>query len=245
MKKTLLALLLTAAVLPALAGAQTPAAESKPPALRKEVVRLSFVDADSAMRLLMSFRGPGGSINFAKDANRNNMIVINDSPENVEKMLSLLKDIDVKPADLQFTLQLIQAGDAAEDRDDESLRNDPVLRQLRGVLRYKKFAQLDGTVVRATHGENAEIVLGRNSEFAITLRPKFVRDGKSESVLTVVHLQKATWVSGGAALAPQKTMTTLVGTTLALKPGEKTVVGVSKSGDDKGLILVLSVDVVK
>lgn len=246
MKKALLAVLLAAAVLPVLAGAQSPASESVPPVLRKEVVKLSFVDAGEAMRLLLAFRsGPRGSIQFAKDANRNNVIVISDTPESVDRMLALLKEIDVKPADLQFTLQLIQAGDAAEDRDDESLRNDPVLRQLRGVLRYKKFAQLDGAVVRATHGENTEVVLGKNAEFTVELRPRFVRDGKSESVPAVVRLQKTTWVSGGAAQGPQKTMTTLVGTTLALKPGEKTVVGVSKSGDDKGLILVLSVDVVK
>jgi hypothetical protein len=37
----------------------------------------------------------------------------------------------------------------------------------------------------------------------------------------------------------------LVRTTLMLKPGEKTVVGVSKSDADKGLILIISGKVTK
>jgi hypothetical protein len=45
--------------------------------------------------------------------------------------------------------------------------------------------------------------------------------------------------------SPQLINTDLVRTTLTLKPGERTVVGISKSDADKGLILIISGKVTK
>ena len=223
------------------------------PQLRKEMVKLKYVRADDAKQLLLVYKSMptsttlmGATVQAARDANQNEIIIISDLPEVVDKMLSLIKEIDIRPAEMQFMVQIVLGSEAAEDKGDEALKNDPVIRELRGVLRYKTFSALDGTTLRVIEGESAEAKVGTKGEYTLRIRPKLIRDGASEVIRTDVEFSRPLW----APLAPnsqnpQMVNNDLVRTTLMLKPGEKTVVGVSKSDADKGLILIISGKVTK
>lgn len=218
--------------------------QAKPePQMRKEMVKLKYVHARDAVQLLNAYTSRGGRISMSMDANRTDILVLNDTPEIVEKMLSLIKEIDIKPAELQFTVQIVLGSEAGDDKfvADEALKNDPVIRELRGVLKYKNFSQLDGTVMRTLESENAQVVLGKNGEYEITLSPKYIRDDKADSIQVQIRLRKID-ISGNI---PSKPSLDLISTSLMLKPGEKTVVGVSRSDADKGLILIISGKVMK
>ena len=232
-------------VLAAAAFAEDGQAKSEPQ-LRKEMVKLKYVQAADAMQLLMAYRSKDGRVSYSKDANQNEIMVMSDTPEIVDKMLSLLKEIDVRPAEIQFMVQIIVGSEAAEDKGDEALKNDPVIRELRGVLKYKTFSALDGTTLRVIEGERAEAKVGTKGEYSLRLMPKLIRDGATETIRADVEFYRPVW----APLAPnsqnaQMMNNDLVRTTLMLKPGEKTVVGVSKSDADKGLILIISGKVTK
>ena len=216
------------------------------PQMRKEMVKLKYVRSGDAMQLLMAYRSMNGRVSNSRDANENEILVMNDTPEIVDKMLSLIKEIDVKPDEIQFMVQIVIGSEAAEDKGDEALKNDPVIRELRGVLKYKTFSALDGTTLRVIEGERAEAKVGTKGEYSLRLVPKLIRDGATELIRADVEFYRPVW----APLAPnsqnpQMVNNDLVRTTLMLKPGEKTVVGVSKSDADKGLILIISGKVTK
>jgi hypothetical protein len=210
------------------------------------MVKLKYVRAQDAYQLLNAYTSRGGRISMSMDANRTNILVLSDTPEIVDKMLTLIKEIDVKPAELQFTAQLILGSEAAEDKGDETLQNDPIIRELRGVLKYKSFVALDGTILRVIEGDRAEAKIGPKGEYDLHLKPEFIRDGTSETIKVEIELFKTVWPPMAPnQTGPQTFNSDLVRTTLMLKPGEKTVVGVSKSDADKGLILIISGKVTK
>jgi hypothetical protein len=226
------------------------------PSIRKEMVKLKYVRAQDAMQLLHAYKStsrafPDGtvfeaSVRGAMDANHNEILILSDTPEVVEKMLALIKEIDVKPAEMQFMVQIILGSETAEDKGDDSLKNDPVIRELRGVLKYKSFAALDGTVLRVIEGERAEAKVGTRGEYTLRLIPKLIRDGALETIKVDIEFFRITGSLISANPQDSRSITNnLVSTTLMLKPGEKTVVGVSKSDADKGLILILSGKVTK
>jgi hypothetical protein len=232
-------------VLAAAAFAEDGQAKSEPQ-MRKEMVKLKYVRAGDAYLLLNAYTSRTGRVSMAKDANQNEILVLSDTPDVVDKMLSLIKEIDVKPAEMQFLVQIVLGSEAAEDKGDETLKNDPVIRELRGVLKYKSFSALDGTTLRVIEGERAEAKVGPKGEYSLRMMPKLIRDGATETIRAEVEFYRPIW----APMAPNQTgpqmiNSDLIRTTLMLKPGEKTVVGVSKSDADKGLILIISGKVTK
>lgn len=239
----------TAAPTAAPQAASTPA--PKPGlALRTELIKLKYADIETVTSLLRGYQSSFGRVMPA--GRTENTIVVSDTPEIIEKMLAVVRDIDVKPAEIQYTVQLVQGSDA-DETGDEALKNDPVIRELRGILRYKSFSLLDGTLMRVIDGGEAEAKIGPNGEYSIRLRPKYTKDGAVETIQTEIRLGKLSWVSQQTTNAEKKEETRsvqphfneLIRTTLLLKAGEKTVVGVSKSDSDRGLILILAGKVVK
>jgi hypothetical protein len=221
------------------------------PELRTEIIKFNYLETSTAQALLMGYRSPYGRIDRVLGA-REKSIVVTDTPEIVEKMIQVVRDADVKPVEIQFIVQLIQ-GTEADAPGDEALKNDPVIRELRSVLKYKNFTLLDGTIMRVIDGEGAESKFGPKGEYTILLRPTYTKDGSSETVRTGIQLRKPEWISQRTTKAETKEeiqsqqmyYNNLIETVLQLKPGEKTVVGVSKSDADKGLILILSTKIIK
>ncbi|MCJ7681777.1 MAG: hypothetical protein MUP70_13695, partial [Candidatus Aminicenantes bacterium] len=72
-----------------------------------------------------------------------------------------------------------------------------------------------------------------------SLQPSYVKDGKDELFQVDVDLRWDKFTSG-------KDTVRLLNTTLSMKNGEKTVVGVSKlNGDDSSLILILTAHIIR
>ncbi len=229
-----------------------PAPTPHPPAeMRTEIIKFNYLDAVTVHSLISNFRNPGSRISNVMDRTAKS-IVVTETPEIIEKMISIVKEFDVKPVEIQFTVQLIQ-GMEAEGPGDESLKNDPVIRELRSILKYKSFSLLDGTIMRVIDGNEADTKFGPKGEYAIRLEPKYIKDGATETIQAKIQLRKPEWISQRTTKQETKEETQsmqmyyneLIGTTLQLKVGEKTVVGVSKSDADKGLILILSAKVIK
>ena len=84
------------------------------PELRKEFVKLKYVKAKQVHQLLLGYRSEYGDIRTEDELN---IVTIRDIPEFVEKMLSLIKEIDVKPVDILFTVDLI-VGSFKEEQEE-------------------------------------------------------------------------------------------------------------------------------
>jgi len=141
----------------------------------------------------------------------------------------------VKPAEVVFTIQLILGSATEEDRTDESLKNDPVIKEIRGLMKYRNFTLLDTSVVRSKEKEPAQAILGKQSQYILFLKPAFDKDDKGEIIRTEIRF---------GYNFPDLKNADLFQSTLTLKPGERTVLGVSKPQGtepvDQGLILIIS-----
>jgi len=245
LKKGILALVVLAFALtiagPALAedAAQDQKAETK--ILRKEIVKLKYVRADIIQTLLYSYVSRDGRIVF--NPNLPTVLSVSDTPENVEKILAAIREIDIKPADVLFTIQLV-LGSEADAQTDAELQSDPIIKELRQLLRYKGYTLLDSSFIRVVNRESALVILGPKAEFEFVLKPDVAGDAKAPVIKTEVRLRqviRAAVQESATMKAAQAIVTTLIESTLNIKSGDRTVVGVSKlDGGDKGLILIIS-----
>jgi hypothetical protein len=220
-------------------AAQETKATTKP-ALKNELVRLKYANATRIQALLYPYLSRDGHISMMPNEN---VIVVSDVPENVEKTLQVIRQLDVKPADLQLTVQLI-LGSAEAEKGPEAMPTDPIIKELRNLLKYKSYSLLDTSLIRAMDDSNSEVRLGDHADFELQIRPKVIKDEKASFIQMEVRLRQVR-IAGmppNATSAKVEYITTdLIGTTLNVKPGDKTVVGVSKlDGGDKGLILIIS-----
>jgi hypothetical protein len=245
MKRTVIALLALAftlaIVLPALAEdpAGTPAQAQKDEVknLRKEIVKLKYVRAQDIQNLLYAYVSRDGHIQF--NLNMPAILSVSDAPENVEKILAAIREIDVKPADVLYTVQLV-LGSEADATTDAELQSDPIVKELRKLLRFKGYTLLDVTLVRTINRENAEVKFGPKAEFELALRPDVAGDAKMPVIKTEVRLRRIEQLGFSADKAITN-VATLIDSTLNIRSGDRTVVGVSKlDGGDKGLILIIS-----
>lgn len=217
-------------------GAQDQKAETK--ILRKEIVRLKYVRAEALQSLLYTYVSHGGHIQ--SNPNLPGILTVSDTPENVEKILAAIREIDVKPADVLFTVQLV-LGSEADEQTDAELQNDPIIKELRKLLRYKAYTLLDASLVRVVNRERAEVILGKKAEFEFALRPDVAGDAKAPVIKTEVRLRQKTRYRTPGAPEGAAIITSLIESVLNIKSGDRTVVGVSKlDGGDKGLILIIS-----
>ena len=254
MKKTMIAFLALAFTLavvtpvlaedPAGVAAQDPKAETK--TLRKEIVRLKYVRAQDIQTLLYTYVSRGGLIQ--SNPNMPAVLSVSDTPENVEKILAAIRELDVKPADVLYTVQLV-LGSETDAATDAELQNDPIVKELRKLLRYKGYTLLDSSFVRVINRDRAAVNLGPKGEFVFALQPDVAGDLKAPVIKTEVRLRQIkrlgrTTTKEGSS-QPIVDETTLIQSSLNIKSGERTVVGVSKlDGGDKGLILIISAKIV-
>jgi hypothetical protein len=249
MKRTMIALVALGFALalaaPALAEGQTaaPAQAQRDEVknLRKELVRLKYVRADQIVNFLRAYTSRDGYV-----TSQNSLpfvITVADTPENFEKVLAVIRELDVKPADVLYTVQLV-LGSEAEAATDADLRNDPVIKELGKLLRYKGYTLLDATFVRTVNMENAQVKFGPKAEFSLELRPEVAGDAKAPVIKTGVRLTRIEQ-SGFYEGKPITNVARLIDSSLNVKSGDRTVVGVSKlDGGDKGLILIISAKIV-
>jgi hypothetical protein len=220
-------------------GTQDQKAETK--TLRKEIIRLKYVNASAVQSLLYFYTSR--QMNIMINGGIPDILIVSDTPENVEKILAAIREIDVKPADVLFTVQLI-LGSEVDAQTDAELQSDPIIKELRKLLRFKGYTILDATLVRAVNRENATVKFGPKAEFEFALRPDVAGDAKAPVIKTEVRLRRIEQL-GFSADKPITNVATLIESTLNIKSGDRTVVGVSKlDGGDKGLILIISAKII-
>lgn len=245
MKKGILAFLALAfslaIVLPVFAEdpAQEPKNVTKPP-VKTELVRLKYFSGGRMAGLINTYLSRDGR---TEPGPNEKIIVISDYPENIERILQAIRQVDVKPADLQFTVQLILGTDT-EEKGGEALPNDPIIKELRNLLKYQSYSLLDTSLIRAMDNSDSQVRMGEKAEFEFWIRPKVIKDEKTSLIQMEVRLRRifiASMPPNATSAKPEYITTDLIGTTLNIKPGDKTVVGVSKlDGSGKGLILIIS-----
>ena len=220
--------------------------KTKAPELKREMVKLKYIKAQEVQSLLRPYQNPWGQISW--NPSNDSLLVISDTPETLSKILAVIKEIDVKPVDLLFTVQLVLGSEAGDSKTDEVLQSDPLIAELKELLRYKNFTLLDSNLIRTLNQGRAEISLGREAEFDLVLQPRFIQEENDQLIQMEVLLRRIDKNVQAAAPGqpPLRGATTLIETQLTMKSGEKTVVGVSKlNGGDKGLILILSGKVIQ
>jgi len=222
------------------------AQRTEQPELRKEVVKVNYIDARSVVSILDPYTSRNGRIQVVRESN---MLIVEDIPEMVEKILSILKEIDIKPLDLQFTVDLIMgsmSGDieagVSRSKPTERLKSDPLIKELTRVLAYESFMKLDSTLIKVQdNSRSTQRMGGEGLTFRLDLQPRFIKEEDGESIRVELSLTKDSYKNDGSLIA-----LTLINTTISLKSGERSVVGVSKlNGGDKALILILSGKVLK
>ena len=210
------------------------------PKMRQEIVKLKYIDKNEILSVLLTFASPSGRISPSPESG---LITVSDYPENVEKILEVIRKLDVKPADIQFSIQLVLGSAAGEEKSDEALLNDPVIKELKTLLKYKSFSLLDTSFIRAIDRESSQVTMGKDAELRLDLRPKYVQEEKEDLIQVEARLSK---MQGFMQGQNTQLSTTLLTSNFTMKSGEKTVVGVSKmDGGDKGLILIISGKVIK
>jgi hypothetical protein len=245
MKKGIFAIVMLAFTLsiagPVLAEETAQDQKAATKALRKEIVKLKYVRAQDVKDVLYTFISPGGHIQF--NPNMPMVLSVSDTPENVEKILAAVRELDIKPADVLFTVQLV-LGSETDTQTDAELQSDPIIKELRKLLRYKGYTLLDSSFIRVVNRESASVILGPKAEFEFALKPDVAGDAKAPVIKTEVRLRqiiRAAIQESATMKAAQAIVTTLIETSLNIKSGDRTVVGVSKlDGGDKGLILIIS-----
>ena len=140
-----------------------------------------------------------------------------------------------KPAEILFTVQLILGTASDKDKTEESLNSDPVIKEIRSLMTYRNFSLLDTSELRAKDNETVRIILGKQRQYVLTLKAALRRDDKGEAIQTEIRFSYN---------FPDQKSADLIQSTLPLKPGERTVLGVSKPEGieplDQGLILIIS-----
>jgi hypothetical protein len=246
MKKTLIALFALAftmaVVMPALAEDPAQEAAAKPAGtIKPELLHLKYFSGGSMMPLIRTYLSREGSV---MPGPNDKILVVRDYSENIARVRQAVAEVDVKPADLLFTVQLILGSEEQEKGAEPAASSDPIIKELRSLLKYKNYSLLDTSVMRALDQESSEVRLGEKGDFELWLKPKVVKDEKSSLIQIEVRLTQIRMAGlppAATSAKPEFITTGLIGTTLNIKSGDKTVVGVSKlDGTGKGLILILS-----
>jgi hypothetical protein len=223
------------------------------PELRKELVKLKYVRAKQIVELLMGYQSEYGRIRINNELN---VVTIQDIPEIVDKMLSVVNEIDVKPVDILFTVDLI-VGSFEEELEevkvvgkkttDKELESDPLMKEMRRFMSFKTLNKIGSALMRVQDGTYSEQIIGGSGyEFRLALTPRYVREEKEDTFQVHIELRHDRVHKIGSSMTQTEKNVRLIETAFTLKSGDKTVVGVSKlDGGDKALILVISGKVIK
>ncbi len=217
------------------------------PQMRQEIVKLKYIKNNQILSVLYTFLSPQGRINPNPESG---LITVSDLPENVDRILSVIREFDVKPADIQFTVQLVLGSAGPDEKTDDAIRDDPVIRELRQLIKLKSFSLLDTSYVRALDRQSSQVTMGRSADLRLDLVPKCIKEDKEDLIQVEATLYKLGLPTlmptpqGPQNLSPASK--TLVNSNFTLRSGEKTVVGVSRmEGGDKALILIISGKILK
>jgi len=210
------------------------------PELKKELVKLKYVRARQIYDLLMGYQSEYGRIRINDELN---VVTIQDTFEIVDKMLSVIKEIDLKPVDILFTVELI-VGSFGEELEevkvvgkkaaDKGLESDPLMKEMQRVMSFKTLYKIGSALMRVQDGKYSEqIIGGAGMEFRLALNPRYVREEREDTFQVNIDLRHDRVIKVAGGLQTEKNVH-LIETAFTLRSGDKTIVGVSKlDGGDK------------
>ncbi len=202
--------------------------------LKVVTVKVHYLDVFDAHAALRNYASRTDNIRPVK---KSSSLIIHDHPKIVEKLLKILKEIDVKPQDIQFTIDLVEASRIPPKKGQKNeLKDDPVIKELGELLKFKSFRLLSSTIMKVQDDRDFSNRVYKNLE--VRIAPNITR---GDEIMTYLMLRKH---------HPDKkedsNTTKLLGTKLSLKNNERTVVGVSKlNGDEHSLILIIAAKIIK
>lgn len=221
------------------------------PKLQNVIVEVNYIDANRAIGLLRQYMSRYGKINQIRGTNK---VVIEDTPELVEKILAILKDVDVKPFDLQFDIELLlgTTDENAKTNLAREKKNDLVLKELQNLLKYKAFTTLDSSILKVQeNSRSSHRIGGKGINLKLELNPHYIQSDNRDTFQVDLRLSQYQGFNPDG----NERILMLIDTTLTLKSGEKQVVGISKLSyvpraaaseeEDTALILILSGKVLK
>ena len=213
-----------------------------PPEVIKEIVKVKYIEIFTAQSVLNQYKSRWGKIQALRERS---VVIIEDTEEFMDKLLTILKEIDVKPMDLEFKVDLILGSIQAVPNEeiDKELNADPLIKEMRKMLFINSFQRLDSSIIKIQDNSRSQQRMGgKGMSFTLQLNPRYVKENGADSFQVGLSLSQD---KGFTPDAKQRTVI-LLGTKLTLKSGERSVVGVSKlDGGDKALILILKGTVVK
>lgn len=209
------------------------------PELFKKIVRVDYMEVREALRILHPFKSPWGRLEAVRERN---ILIIEDTSDSLAKMLSILEEIDKAPMDLEFHIELVlgTAGDGG--KVDKKLMSDPVMKELRNLLKYDNFQLMDSSLIKVQDGRySSQSMGGEGTSLKLRLRPRHIKEEKKDTFRVELMLSRILGYQEGKTMS-----STLIDTTFNLESGQRTVVGVSKlNGGEKALILIISGEVLK
>jgi hypothetical protein len=118
---------------------------------------------------------------------------------------------------------------------------------LKSVLGYTDYNRIDSSFIRIQDDSYSDLKLGgQGLDLRLRLEPRYVKEEKGDTFQLGLHLVQHISAIKTDRIEKEGKKITLIGTTLTVKSGERTVVGVSKlDGGDKALILIISGKVIK
>lgn len=219
------------------------------PKLRHEIVEVKYINANWALGLLKQYMSRYGKINQIPGTNK---VIIEDTAEIVDKILSMLEEVDSKPLDLQFNVDLLLGStqEAAKTEWARDKKNESVLKELQSLLKYKSFRMLDSSILKVQdNSRSSQRIGGKGINLNLQLNPRYIKDKEGDSFQVDLRLSQ---YQGFKSDGNERTLT-LIDTNLTLESGERTVVGISKltyvpqaeGEEDVALIMILSGKVLK
>jgi len=222
-----------------IAAAPLPGGQSTPGPMKKEIVRVNYINVREAFQILQPYMSPHGTIRVLA---ARNTLVIEDQTAFVEKVLGILREIDTPPLDLRFTVDILEAT-TGKGESDRRLEADPVIRELKKLVKFESFRLLDTALIKVQDNSHTTQRLGGEGvSLELSLAPRHIEKGEGDAFHVELRLRHHYgFDSEGKARS-----STLINTTLSLESGERQVVGVSKlNGGEKSLILILRGEVMK
>ncbi len=216
-----------------LAGAAD-AGRREGPDLKRVTVVVKYADGRALERLLHPYLTKWGRVQFES---RTRALTIVDKPAVVDVMLKMVKQFDVKPPQLQFSVELVLAEKGGNQSIPPELK--PVAKQLKEVFSYNKFTVLDKAYVSVEANQESRMKIGGEGGYTVDMSTHMVQ-GEKSTVRLGFHLYNWEWVKR-AGKQPQGIQHTVVRTTVEMKDGETAILGASKiNGEGKALITVVS-----
>lgn len=161
-----------------------------------------------------------------------------------ERIAQALAKVDSVPATQVFQAILL----AASNRPGTAMPELPpgaqkALADIRGLLPFKSYEQLDGTLLRTTEMAEGHLVGREGRQYRISLRfePAGVPGGNDLFIDQFRLREEASFPAAKAEDKMPRPQRDLISTSFGLKRGETIVVGTSKSdAGDEALVLLLT-----